>query len=306
MKMGGKFALVLWLTLIATGLVAQNLTSPAFAPGTRVSHAVQLSSILREPLPARMVAQSAASSYNSDNLYQYIDGGADVYLLYDFKALLHQDFKSGGTEVTADVYEMGNPEDAFGIYSSERSASYTFLPIGAEGYRSDGILNFLAGQYYVKLSGSGPNADTLLGQFARLLSSRIGGSRALPALLAKFPREHRVAHSEQYIKKDPLGHAFLAPAYLISYAGGKQQSKLLVSVASSALAAKARAEQLARHFKQTGEAIPAPDLGDNGLRAKNSFEGNVLARTRGRYLIALFNPAQNGAEVLKTAAQGLP
>lgn len=306
MKTCGKLALVVWLTLAATRLTAQNLTSPVAAPSRKISSAAQLSSILREPFPGRMVAQGTATSYNSGNLYQYIDGGADIYLLYDFETLLHQDFKSGGTEVTADVYEMGNPEDAFGIYSSERSATYTFLPIGAEGYRSDGILNFLAGRYYVKLSGSGPNADMLLGQFARLLSSRIGGSRALPALLASFPREHRVAHSEQYIKKDPLGHAFLAPAYLVTYTEGKQQTKLLVSVASSALAAKARVDQLAKHFKQTGESISAPGLGENGLRAKNSFEGHVIARTRGRYLIALFNPTQNGAEILKTAAQGLP
>ena len=306
MKTCGKVALVVWLALVAARLTAQNLAAPASGPIENVSGAAQLSSILREPFPGRMVAQGTTSSYNSGTLYQYIDGGADIYLLYDFKTLLHQDFKSGAAEVTADIYEMGNPEDAFGIYSSERSASYTFLPIGAEGYRSDGILNFLAGQYYVKLSGSGPNADTLLGQFARLLSSRIGGSRALPALLAKFPSQHRVAHSEQFIKKDPLGHAFLAPAYLVTYTEGKQQTKLLVSVASSALAAKTRAEQLAKHFRQTGESISAPDLGENGLRSKNSFEGHVIARTRGRYLIALFNPGQNGAEILKTAAQGLP
>jgi hypothetical protein len=306
MKTGGKIAPVVWLTLMATMLIAQNLTSPVSDPKTKVANAAQLSSILREPLPGRMAAQGTASSYNSDNLYQYIDGGADIYLLYDFKTLLHQDFKGGVAEVTADIYEMGNREDAFGIYSSERSANYTFLSIGAEGYRGDGILNFFEGQYYVKLSASGPNADTLLGQLARLLSIRLNGSRVLPPLLASFPREHRVAHSEQYIKKDPLGHAFLAPAYLVAYREGKQEAKLVVSVANSALAAKARAEQLAQHFKQTGEAVAATDLGENGMRANNSFEGSVIARTRGRYLIALFNPGQNGAEMLKTAAQGLP
>lgn len=306
MRIDWKIALLICLCSADATLKAQTLLFSGPDANTRASTPAQRSGLLREPLPGHATEQGTPSSYNADSLYQYIDGGADIYLLYDFKMLLHQDFKSGATEVTADIYEMGNTEDAFGIYSSERSPNYKFLPIGAEGYRGQGILNFVEGQYYVKLSGSGPNAEALLDQFARLVSSRMEGTRALPALLASFPREHRVAHSEQYIKKDPLGHAFLAPAYVVAYGQGKQQMKLVVSVANSAPAAKARAEQLTRHFKQSGEASPAPELGENGMRGSNSFEGHVIARTRGRYLIAIFNPGQNGATTLKTTAKGLP
>lgn len=266
----------------------------------------QLASFLRQPLPAKATAQGSARVYNSESLYEYIDGAADLYVLYDFKTLLHQDFKSGATDLTADIYEMSSPEDAFGIYAAERSAGYRFIPIGAEGYRDKGILNFFEDRYYVKLSGSGANDDTLLDQFARLLSSRIGGVKTLPNLLERLPSEHRVPHSEQYVKKDPLGHAFLAPAYVVTYAQGKQQSKLVISIAGDAPAAKARVDQLARHFRQSGESSPAPELGEGGMRAKNSFEGRVIARIHGRYLIALFNPAENGAELLKATAQSLP
>ncbi|HUO15080.1 MAG TPA: DUF6599 family protein [Verrucomicrobiae bacterium] len=306
MKMDWKIVPIVWLTLSAARLNAQALTSPATGPSANVPNTTQLPGLLRPPLPGRAVLEGAPSTYSADSLYQYIDGGAEIYLLYDFQTLLHQELRSVGAEVTVDIYEMGNPEDSFGIYSSERSTNYKFLPIGAEGYRGQGTLNFLEGRYYVKLSGSGPNADALLGEFARLLSSRIGGSRTLPALLDKLPREHRIAHSEQFIKKDPLGHAFLAPAYLVTYAEGKQEMKLVVSVANSAAAAKARAAQLAKHFKQSGEATPALDLGENGMRGSNSFEGHVIARTHGHYLIALFNPGQNGAQILKATAQGLP
>ncbi len=294
MNVGITIAAALILgVLVAVPLQAQS------APGT-------LPDLLREPLPGKAVAKDTAKIYNSDSLYQYIDGGADIYLLYDFRALLHQDFKSGATELTADIYEMSAPEDAFGIYASERSANYKFIAMGGEGYRDKGILNFFADRYYIKLSGSGANADPLLDQFARLLAGRIGGSRTLPPLLGKFPREHRVLHSEQYVKKDPLGHSFLAPAYVVTYAQGKQETKLVVSVAKDAGGAKSRADQLARHFKQSGELTPAPELGEGGMRAKNSFEGRVIARTRSRYLIVLMNPGADGAEVLKSTAQSLP
>lgn len=266
----------------------------------------QFTNLLREPLPGHAQAQASPSFYNADSLYQYIDGGADVYLLYDFKNLLHQEFKSGTAELTVDIYEMGKPEDAFGIYAAERSPTYRFAAIGAEGYRSQGILNFFEDRYYVKLSGSGANADVLLDQFARLLSGRIGGTRTLPALLEKLPAENRVPHSEQYVRKDPLGHAFLAPAYIVAYRQTKQESKLVVSVAGNAQESKSRAEQLARYFKQSGDCASAPELGEGGIRAKNSYEGRLIARTQGRYVIALLNPPANGAEILKTVARRLP
>jgi len=299
---------ILALVSLQLPLQAQSNAFRGTVDATRTSGAAQgqLASLLREPLPGKLTAQGSATVYNPDSLYQYIDGGADLYLLYDFKALLHQNFKSGATELTADIYEMNKPEDAFGIYASERSPTYKYIAIGVEGYREKGILNFLADRHYVKLSGSGPNVDTLLDQFARVLSTRIGGERILPPLLAKLPRENRVPHSEQYVRKDPLGHAFLAPAYVVTYTLGRQQMKLMVSVANDAPGAKSRAEQLARHFKQSGESASAPELGDGGMRAKNSFEGRVIARTRGRYLIVLLNPAENGNEMLKATAQGLP
>jgi hypothetical protein len=265
----------------------------------------QFAKLLSEPLPGHPKPQAEASLYKPDSLYQYIDGGADVYLLYNFQLLLHQEFKAGAADFTADVYDMGKPEDAFGIYSAERSPKYNYIPVGAEGYRSKGVLNFFQDHYYVKLSGSGTSVDAQLDQFARALSTRIGGSRTAPPLLLKLPQLHRVRHSEQYIRKDPLGHAFLAPAYVVTYTSAPKESKLLVSVANDAPGAQARLDQLAKHFKQTGECSPVAELGEGGLRAKNSFEGNIIARTQGRYVIVLLNPPSDGVTLLKSAATAL-
>jgi len=285
---------ILSLQIAGLGTTARAQTSASAHP--------QFAKLLADPLPGHPRPQAEASFYKSETLYQYIDGGADVYLLYDFQVLLHQDFKAGAADITADVYDMGKPEDAFGIYSAERSPKYNYIPVGAEGYRSKGVLNFFQDRYYIKLSGSGAGTDALLDQLARTLSTRIAGSRTAPPLLVKLPQLHRVKHSEQYIRKDPLGHAFLAPAYVVTYATTPKESKLLVSVATDTPGAKARLDQLGKHFKQTGECSPAPELGEGGIRAKNSFEGNIIARTQGRYVIVLLNPPQDGSALLKAAA----
>ena len=284
------------------------LASPEIGMEAQSADAIQkrLQSFANDPLPTGVTREEAASFYKPDTLYEYIDGGADVYLLYDFQVLLHQNFKTADGELTADIYDMGRPENAFGMYSAERSPRYKFVSIGVEGYRSDGTLNFLQDRYYVKLAASGAGASAALDPFARMLSRRIGGTARPPALLAKLPVEHRVAHSEQYVRKDPLGHSFLAPAYLVGYTwAGKQESKLVLSVASDPAGAKARADQFLKHFQQSGECVAAAELGENGIRGKNSYEGRVIARTQGRYLIAIFNPPENGAEILKRTARAL-
>jgi len=265
----------------------------------------QLAPFVSKPLPGGTAADGAAEFYKPDTLYQYIDGAADVYLLYDFQSLLHQNFKSGSAELTADVYQMKTPEDAYGMYSSERSASYKAAQIGVEGYRSKGVLNFVQDRYYIKLTGSGTNADLILDQLANTISQRIGGVRALPALFRKLPQVNLVQHSQQYIRKDPLGHGFLSPAYVVAYGSAKASSKLLISVAADAASAKSRIDQLAAHLKQSGECGAAPELGTNGLQGKNSFEGRFIARTQGRYVILMVNPSPNGNEILKAVAQSL-
>jgi hypothetical protein len=294
------------LTNVSTHASSANLR--AVAARARLGEAApqRLQRFVSAPLPGGTAAVGQPSTYKPDNLYEYIDGGADVYLLYDFQALLHQELKSGETEVTADIYEMRTPEDAFGIYAAERSPAYRFMTIGVEGYRSKGILNFAQDRYYVKLTGSGANADPAIDQLANTISQRIGGVRLLPALLRKLPQSGLIARSQQYIRKDPLGHAFLAPAYVASYGSTKEHSKLLISVAKDAAGAKLRIDQLYAHFKKTGESAAAPELGQNGMRAKNSFEGRIIACTQGSYVILLINPSPSGAQILKNVAQHLP
>jgi hypothetical protein len=306
MRLWAGFIRTLSFLIFSAALI--NVLIPSLTEAHAQSSAstqTQFAKLLADPLPGHPKPEGAASFYKPDSLYQYIDGGADVYLLYDFQILLHQDFKSGAAEITADIYDMGKPEDAFGIYSAERSPNYKYIPIGAEGYSSKGVLNFFQDRYYVKLAGSGAGSDAVLDQFAHTLATRIGGSRTLPPVLSKLPPLHRVRHSEQYIRKDPLGHAFLAPAYVVTYASTPKEGRLLISVANDAAGAKLRLDQLAKHFKQTGECAPYPELGEGGIHAKNSFEGSLLARTQGRYVLVLLNPAQDGASLLKSAALSL-
>ncbi|HWB98367.1 MAG TPA: DUF6599 family protein [Bryobacteraceae bacterium] len=150
-------------------------------------------------------------------------------------------------------------------------------------------------------------ADRLLDQVAKSLSAQLGGSRTFPPLIARLPSADRQPHSERYMRKDPLGHAFLSPAYQADYTWEKGQSKLVVSVGRDAADARSRLQSLAGHFQKSGQCRAAPEFGVGALRASNSFEGTLIARVKGRYLVLLLNPAAAGAETFfRDAVERLP
>jgi hypothetical protein len=196
----------------------------------------------------------AVRFYSSD-LYRYMDGGADIYLKYGLAAMAHRDYKRAGVEATVDVFDMGGPLAAFGIYSAERSPEYHFVDIGAEGYSSESTLNFLQGRYYVRLSAFGDGAAPELDNFARAISRSIGGDRSLPALLDILPRENRVARSEKYVVEAPAGHDFLAPALTASYSFDGKATTLVISLAADAREANQRMEKLRQYYSGSGGEV---------------------------------------------------
>jgi len=288
--------------LLTASLMAQSAAAPDSAP---TENEQQLLRLLPASLPAGTAAQAAPAFYKPDTLYKYMDGGADAFLLYDFQTLLHQEFRTDKADLSVDVFDMGMPENAFGIYASERAPWYYFIPIGTEAYRNEGILNFLQGRYYVKLAAFGAGSDSALDQFARAISAQIGDAGSFPALLQQLPQTHLKRRSEQYLLKDPLGHPFLRPSYLATYNLDNQESMLLISIAATETEAQQRLKQLDQHFRDSGKSEAAPDLGPGAIRASNSFEGKLIAQVKGRYLVALFNPVAGGPEILKEAVDRL-
>ncbi len=119
---------------------------------------------------------SAAVVYTAD-LYKYLDGGAEAYRKRGFVALIHREYKAGDIELTADIYDMGTPDSALGIYSAERSPESKSIKIGREGYSGEGFLNFVQGRYYVKLIAFSEKSRTAaaLEAAARSIAGKIHG-----------------------------------------------------------------------------------------------------------------------------------
>lgn len=178
-----------------------------------------LSSLL--PVMEGMVTTESPQTYYPENLFEYIDGAAEIYLSYGFKELIVAEYvkDNNSDTVAVEIYDMGDAKNSFGIYSAERYPDNEFVPLGTQGYVEEGALNFLVGRYYIKLLcfDCEDHADKMLQDFSEEIVSRVADKGGFPALLKAFPKQGLVANSEKYILKNFMGYRFLHDGYLANY-----------------------------------------------------------------------------------------
>ena len=65
--------------------------------------------------------------------------------------------------------------------------------------------------------------------------------------------------------------------------------------------AQRRLGLLEKHFRQSGQCASVPEFGEGAIRGKTSYEGEILARAVGRYLVLMVNPAGSSDELFREA-----
>ena len=229
----------------------------------------------------------AIQVFIQDNLYDYINGAADLYLTYDFKELQVAEYvRDDKASVIIEIYRHGSPTNAFGIYSQERLANADFLDIGSQGYYEEKVLNFLSGSYYVKISSSNTAKDDrdILVRFAKSTDEKLGGSKGFPALLEAFPEEGKVKNAEKFIGKNFLGYSFFPSAFIADYQIAGQKFKLFLMVGASPEDCRAR---LQRYFQQLKQ--PQDGVAEKRYEISDPYHGNYELFWKGKYIGGILN-----------------
>lgn len=157
--------------------------------------------------------------YTPDDLWNYINGAADAYLMLGFIDLNIREYVKGKNSIKAEIYRFGDDARAFGMYSMERSPGYAFIQVGVQGYNEEGAVHFYKDRYYVKImshAGSKKVNEGML-ELARLIASNISGRNEFPSLLQLFPADGLLRNEETYLLESVLGHEFLRGAFRASY-----------------------------------------------------------------------------------------
>jgi len=158
--------------------------------------------------------------YTPDNLWDYINGGADSYNALGFRELYIAEYKRGKKHsIKLEIYHHASENLAFGIYALERAPSYNFFDLGVQGYREEGLIHFLKGEYYVKVSTHSDSKRILaaLEDLALKTEALLEGTDEFPEELSLFPEKGKQDNSEMYVAENVMGHEFLNNAFRANY-----------------------------------------------------------------------------------------
>jgi hypothetical protein len=185
------------------------------------------------PVPDGWHVQPDSAVYGPQNLWEYIDGAADLFVSYSFERLECATYRTpSGAEVRAELYRHADAVNAYGMYSQERSPENASVATGTEGYADAGMLNVVIGPWYLKLSAAPTVSGDELFRLAVAFDTALGSPRGLPKEFDALPSEHRVPRSEQFIARDFLGYGFLANVCLARFGDADGPQVFVIKAAS--------------------------------------------------------------------------
>jgi hypothetical protein len=308
--------IMLWLLLAAV------LEAAACAPGER---GVQQSPAARDAasrdtgaarsvlLPddgsvAGWTKKGETRLYGTHNLWDLIDGGAEVYLACGFEEVAAAEYANAAqpSPIGIDVYRMTTPRSAIGIYSQERDPGYQFLHVGAEGYLAGSGLNFWSGTYYVKVTTFQETAGLRqeMEKLAGAVAKKLGNPGSEPEETSYFPPRNLVARSVRYLPARVLNQPDFTSGFEARYGSGKAGYRLvLVSLPDAAAATRALAGYRARLGRPPAMVKDLPTIGDETFAGRDDQYGIVLAARSGRHLafaVGGQSPSDEVAEGIRT------
>ena len=191
-----------------------------------------------------LTPMSDTEFYNSDTLYEKIDGRSPAYQSFNVQALRCRSFNvvaAAGSYVDVYEYRFDSPVDAFGMFALERDPKGAPLDFAPDGYSGEMGYFFRQGAVYVQIIASDVKPETMA------LAKAIAQNRAqeLPADdrgLAgrrKLPADGMIADSVAYVPDNAQGQSDFKDVFQAKYKFDGAELPYFIMVAAPDDAAKA-------------------------------------------------------------------
>ncbi|HZL78007.1 MAG TPA: DUF6599 family protein [Candidatus Limnocylindrales bacterium] len=171
---------------------------------------------------AGLKPMSATEFYNSDNLFEKIDGRAPAYQSFNVQQLRCRSFNvvaAAGSFVDVYEYRFDSPVDAFGMFALERDPKGQPLDFAPDGYSGEMGYFYRQGAVYVQIIASDLKPETLA------LTKAVAQNRAkeLPADdrgLAgrrRLPAAGMIADTVAFVPENAQGQAAFKDVFQAKY-----------------------------------------------------------------------------------------
>jgi len=151
----------------------------------------------------RLVYEYEASGqdkyYYPESLFEYINGGAELFISYGLKKVVSRSYiRSGQPKVVVEIFNMDQPKNAFGVFSHGREKLDETYGQGSETY--EGAILFWKDRYYISVVSDVETSISkiALEKMARKIDKLIKDEGELPEILDWIPEEQLVPESVFY------------------------------------------------------------------------------------------------------------
>ena len=131
--------------------------------------------------------------YNSENLFDYIDGGAEVYRSFNVQKVIARRYsKEGAPDIIVDLFDMGSSEDAFGVYHHDIHEGKE-AGIGQNSEFVDNYLSFWKDKYFLSIIAFDDTEETknALLHLSKKIDKAIPEKGEKPEILKLIPKTNQ-------------------------------------------------------------------------------------------------------------------
>jgi len=263
-----------------------------------------------EQLPEQFGAYSVSErlEYNADNLFDYINGGAEMYRSYGLTGMKGCVYVADNLpDVTVEVYEMTEAKNAFGVFTHTRDKEENTYGQGSLSY-SDATI-FWKDRYYAVVSTSKitPESEEAVRLLAASVDKAIPDVGQLPAIIGCLPEKdlavagytyfhHYIWLNSYYFIADfnILNIDAQTDAVIAKYGAPEQRSYLLMVEYPDDMSAQKAYDQMKERYAPETETNVVVRLENNtwfalwikGNRVGSIFNGSTREATEQLYKAA--------------------
>jgi hypothetical protein len=252
--------------------------------------------ILASLLPAEVQGWTAAGPdrlFDSQTIFDYLDGGGEVYRSYNFRLLLSRRYeRAGAPAIVADVFDMGSAADAFGVFTHDLDGEPA--GVGQDSNYKAGLLSFWKGRFFISLYAEEETEEAreAVLDLGRWAATAIPEEGKRPMLLNLVPEPFASEHRLHYFHTHPIlnYHLFVAEENILEL--GERTEVVLARAGVKG----ARTYLLIAHYPEDALALGASQsfgkaiMGgapDDGAQQMPDRTWTALRR-RGAYVFIMF------------------
>ncbi len=174
---------------------------------------------------------SEIRTFKGESLYEYIDGGAEIYQEYGFIEVSTANYAADDIEMIIDIYRFADESNAFGLYAVHRPPQPNLIAIGAEGFRTSLSVDFVKGAFYVRILWFEQSDRTsgIITALAAEIGSLLPGDDYLPEFFTLFPSGNPLPGTDMMTSASFLNMRFLTDVFSRKYTVMDDTVTLLVT-----------------------------------------------------------------------------